>query len=422
MKKSCFSFFVLILIVFTAFFISPSVFGQSYRLFSSELDQIMKRAKWQIGPFKVYPTIQFRNIGYDDNVYYQQEEDNPVSDYTGTVSPEIRVYLLFRNRLILSFLENPEYVFYLKEKRERAFNNRYSPRLKILLFNRFVLSGDYHYSKRRRRASSEFDMRTDELVKGCTGQIFSETARGTSFGFSGSIEKIRYEDIPGQEIPLSDTLNREERSGHLEFYYRIFSESYFFISGGYTEYNFEDPQAHWRNSRSYQVYSGIRFPLLGKVRGTLSLGYKKFVPKTEGRKRFSGIVGNTNLDFRIWRFNFRLNYSRDNPFSYSTNIYFIEDRYGGGISFYLTEYLRVDYNLNYGESNYPEPFSFQTPEGKYEEIKRKDKYYIHTLGFVFRVVDNIGIGLMLNFWKRSSNYLWENRGRMFIGGYVTYEF
>ena len=88
-----------------------------------------------VGPFRIYPTIQFRNIGYDDNIYYQREDDNTISDYTATVSPEMNVYLLFRNWLILSLSENPEYVYYMKEKRERAFNNSFSPGLKLLLFH-----------------------------------------------------------------------------------------------------------------------------------------------------------------------------------------------------------------------------------------------------------------------------------------------
>jgi len=116
-------------------------------------------------------------------------------------------------------------------------------------------------------------------------------------------------------------------------------------------------------------------------------------------------------------------FSRDCYFSYwSNSLYFIEDRYGSGISFYLTKFLRLDYNFNYGEASYPELMLLQMPDGQYEEIKRKDTYHIHTAGFVVRIIRNTGIGLMFNFWERESNYFWENRNREFIGGYVTYEF
>ena len=235
MKRNIISLLLMI------FLFSGPGYGQTYRSFRYELDQITKKARWKVGPFRIYPTIQFRNIGYDDNVYYQREEDGPISDYTVTISPEIKTYLLFRNYLILSFTENPSYVYYFKQKRERRWNNTISPEFKLLLLNRFVVSGCYSYNNRRRRASSEFDVRANEMIKGYYGSFFYETARRTSFGFSGSVRKISYEDItlPGQEIYFSRVLNREERNGRFEFYYRVFSGSLFFIIWGYTENNFD---------------------------------------------------------------------------------------------------------------------------------------------------------------------------------------
>ena len=407
------------------FLFSISVYGQGYRTFRWEQEQIIKRAKWHIGPFRLYPTIRLRNIGYDNNVYYQREEDNPISDYTGTFSPEVKIYLLFRNFLILSLTESPEYVYYFKQKRERRWNNTIIPEIKFLFLNRFVISGRYSYRNRRWRATSEFDVRANELRESYKGSLFYETARRTSFGISASLDRISFEDItlPGEEIYLSRLLNREERSGNLAFYYRVFSESFFFLSGGYTEYRFEHIQSRWRDSYSYQALSGIRFPFLGKVRGTLSLGYKKLLTRREEKKGFSGLVGNTSLDFRIRRFGFRFQYNRDCHFSYwSNSIYFVEGRYGAGISFYLTKFLRLDYNFSYGEANYPELMPLQMPDGRYEELKRKDVYRIQKAGFVFRIIKNTGIGLMVNFWERESNYFWASRNRRFIGGYVTYEF
>jgi len=424
-KKIIFSFFYLITLFLMFLLGSIYSYAQGYRTFRWEQEQIIKRAKWRIGPFRLFPTINFRDIGYDGNVYYQREEDNPISDYTATFSPQAKVYLLFRNFLILSLTENPEYVYYFKQKRERRWNNTISPEIKFLFLNRFVISGRYSYRNRRRRASSEFDVRANELRESYRGSLFYETARRTSFGISASLEKISYEDItlPGEEIYLSRLLNREERGGNLEFYYRIFSENFFFISGGYTEYKFEHIQSRWRDSYSYQAYSGIRFPLFGKIRGTLSLGYKKLLPRREDKISFSGLVGSTSLDFRLGRFGFRFQYNRDCYFSYWTNsMYFIEDRYGGGISFYLTKFLRLDYNFSYGEANYPELMPLRMPDGRYEELKRKDIYRIQTAGFVFRIIRNTGIGLMVNFWERESNYYWASRNRRFIGGYVTYEF
>jgi len=425
MKKILYIFFLLDISLCSLILFSSIIYGQSYQTFQSEIREITQRAKWRLGPFRIYPTIQFRDIGYDDNVYRKREEDNPISDYTATISPQVRVYLLFRNWLILSFMENPEYVYFVKEKRERSFNNNYSPSLKFLILHRFVLTGNYQYIRRRRRATSEFDIRANERRREYRGSLFYETARGTSFGISAMESKIAYEDItlPGEEIDLSRRLNREERNSSFEFYYRAFSESFFFINAGYTEYNFEYKESQWRNSYSYQIYSGIRFPLLGRLRGTLSLGYKTLKPRRKGIKSFSGLVGNTGLNLRTGRFGFRVQYNRDSWFSFSTsNIYFLEDSYGAGISLYLTGFLRLDYDFSYRESNYPETLRITLPQGNFQEIKRKDTYYIHSLGFVIRVIRNTGVGIRYNYWERDSNIPRVGRKRWFVGGYITYEF
>jgi len=420
------SFCLLFISIFVStLLLSICLYGQSYQTFSSELQQIISKTKWRIGPFRVYPLIQFKDIGYDDNVYYKRKEDNPISDYTATFSFQARVYLLFRNYLILSLVENPEYVYYLKQKRERRLNNLISPSIKLLLFNRFFIGGGYLSHNRRYRASSEFDVRANEITKGYNGNFFFETARKTSFGFSIAERSISYEDItlPGEEIFLSRALNRTEKTGSFEFYYKILSEKFFFLNGGYTIYNFKHIESRWRDSYSYQFYSGIRFPLLGRVRGTFSLGYKKLTPKRTYKRSFSGLVGNTSLDIRTGRFGFRFQYNRDSYFSYYTNnVFFLEDRYGTGISFYLTRFLRLDYDLIYSEINYPEAVLIIRPDNTFGEVKRHDIQHLYIGGVVIRIIRNTGLGVRINYWDRKSNIRWVERNRWYIGLYLTYAF
>lgn len=166
------------------------------------------------------------------------------------------------------------------------------------------------------------------------------------------------------------------------------------------------------------------FPLLGRVRGTLTLGYKRFTPKIEVKRGFSGLVGNTNLNMRIRRFGFRVQYIRDCEFSFfENNIFFLEDTYRAGISFYLSQFLRLDYDFTYGESSYPESIRIRRPDEQYEEITRHDIYRLHTVGFVIRIVRSTGIGLRGTHWQRRSTIPGVgNRNRWFLGAYVTYEF
>jgi hypothetical protein len=218
-------------------------------------------------------------------------------------------------------------------------------------------------------------------------------------------------------------LNREERSGKGEFNYRIFSDSFFFINGGYSEYSFEYAQSRYRDSYSYEGYAGIRFPLLGRARGLLSLGYKKLIPRTESVKGFSGLVGNTLVDLRLGRLSYRLEYVRDIPFSaYTNSFYYVGNRYGLGVSYYLNKFIRLDYNFRQGKNAYPEPTQVRLPSGDLVEIKRLDKYLYHTGAIVIRIIRSTGIGVEFNYLKRDSNYPGLNIKRYFVGGYLTYDF
>jgi hypothetical protein len=411
--------FLLIVTIFKTY-----VHGQSNQTFNSELNSIKERAKWRLGPFRIYPTLQL-SAGYDNNIFGTYKQLGPVSDFVATVSPQLTIYLPFRNWFILSLFESPQYVYFAETENERALNNSYSLAFRMLVFNRFSLSGAYESAKTKERISSEIDRRIFGQIDGYSGSIFLETARSTSIGFSGYLRQFRYENVTlsGSVTPISREFNRDERNIRMEFYYRLFADSSFFMNFGYTNYTFIDPEARFRDSYSYQFYTGIQFPLLGRTRGTLSLGYKKFVPQDESLKAYYGLVGNTSLYFRLGRFGLRLQYIKDVPFSYEyNNIYFIDNRVGAGISLYLSQSIRLDYGFSYGEGNYPEEFLIQLADGALEEIKRIDVYRYHSVGIVFRIFRNTGIGLTANYWERLSNYFLYSEDRFFLGALLTYAF
>jgi hypothetical protein len=399
--------------------------GQTYETFEARQTTILDQARWRIGPFRLLPAFQLRDVGYDDNVYYLSRTEQPIGDFTATISPSLTAFLLYRHWIILSVHENPEYVFFFKQKSERSWNNNFSPEIRLRLPGNFSLTGNYRFQKTRRRASSEFDVRANEKDRSYGGQLFYETPRRTAIGLSAQVLRISYEDVlfPNQQQYLSVALNRKETSGNFEIYYRIFSESFFFIRGGATQYKFDSLESQWRNSSSRQVYAGIRFPLLGRIRGTLALGYKGFTPTDRGKKPFSGLVGNSRLDYRAGRFDFRVLYGRDCQFSYFLDyIYFLENVLGSGMSYYLTPFLRLDYDFTYGQNGYPEPVLVRQPGGEWTSLLRRDRSNTHTVGAVVRVVRNTGIGIQYNYWQRTSNYSVENRSRWFLGGYITYDF
>ena len=378
---------------------------------------------WKLGPFKVHPIFQF-DLGYDNNIYSTPESIEPVKDYVATVTPQFTFYLPYSDWLIMSFQEIPQYVHYFDTPEERAFNNGIVPAVRLLIFRHWALSGSYQRLRSKLRVSMEIDRRIFQEIEGQTGSLFYETIRGTAVGIAVSVNRLRYEAaiLPDSESSIATELNREEFDGRIESYYRILTDSHIFASLGYSEYNFSSPEARFRDSYSFQGMVGIRFPLAGETRGTLALGYKELVPRNAALKGYGGLVGNANLRFRRGRFGLRISYVRDTPFSYGKGIYFLDSRLSPGLSYYLTRSIRLDYDFSFGRGDYPDLLPSSSPGSPGEEITRQDRYHSHSAAVVVRLVRDIGIGLMANYWKRASNYRLIEIDRLFLGLYLTYEF
>jgi len=404
--------------------IAPDLDGQTYIPFRTELESIKERANWTLGPLLIDPSLQF-NLLYDDNIYGTYGRQEPIPDYIASIAVPFSIHLPFRNWLILSFTDNPEYLYFFELENESTFNNSYSLGARLLLLNRLVLSGSYGFNRAKYRALSEIEQRISEQIEASSASLFLETVRGTAIGVVGSTRRYAYQDetLPGEATSLSTSLNRKEDDLRLEFYRPTLVDSSFFLNFGYTDYAFDYPQYRYRDSYSYQAYAGIRFPLLGRARGLLSLGYKNLKPREPDREAYSGPVGNTSLDFRLGRFGLRFQLLRDVPFSYyERSVFYIDSRLGAGLSFYLTQNIRLDYDFSIGRNEYPEGILITLPDGTSQEIRRKDDYLSHSGSVVFRILRNTGIGSRISYSERDSNYFMYNSDRWTATIFLIYDF
>lgn len=423
-KKSLFRFCAFFLI-FIIFVFPEDTIAQTYLSFQSELDDIVERTRVRIGPFRIVPRIGFQFLRYDWNVFYQAEDEKPAGDFNSTISPELNVYFIFKDRLILKLTDRISYIHFYKFKDQRRFNNFFSPELKLLFLNRFVLTGTYSSIRDRRRPTSEFNIWANQYRENIRGSLFYETPRQTSIGISYSQNIISYDDItfPGQEVTLSRILNRKEETIEFEFNYSVFSESFFFITGRYTDHDFEHKENFDRTAYSFQSLTGLRFPLVGGITGTFAVGLQQIVPRTQGKEGITGLIGNTSLNFRREWLGARISFIRDFPFSMrDNNVFYVDNRYLFGVSIYPLKFLRIDYDYSLGYSKYPELIPLFYPDGSFENIRRIDNYRIHTLRFVFKLFEAFGLGISLNQWARDSNYLGESRSQLYLDASLTLDF
>jgi hypothetical protein len=363
--------------------------------------------------------------GYDSNVYFRDETNAAIADYTATFGAEVRGYWLFGSSIILSVTESPEYLFYAREKDLRAFSNSFSSGLRLILLRSFSLSADYHVRGHVRRSTSELDRRIRDTATGGAAGLFFETPRGTAVGVTGTLEDFRFKDIAagGPDDIYARALNRRQATAAFEFYYRVFSRSTFFATAGYARYEFVFPEFAWRDGSSLELASGLRFPLLGRARGTISLGWKSFRPVSTERKPFQGLIAASDVTFRAGRLGLNLGYARDMAFSYiQSAYYYVEGRVRAGLSFYLTPSFRIDGSVQSGTMAYPEPQEIWDGTGYVVVDSREDIHRTFSVGPVLRIAGSTGLGLTYNFYRRTSNASGFNVRRDFVGAFLTYEF
>jgi hypothetical protein len=399
--------------------------GQGYQPFREEAEMIRQEKKLRLGPLRIVPVIRLYDVGYDSNIYYANERQEPLGDFTATLSPEVRAHWLVGGSLILSAMENPEYIAYAREAALRTFSNSFSSGLRWLALRRFSLSAEYHDLSHVRRVQSEFDHRIRDTSTGAEASLFYETARGTAVGISGGMEDFRYEDVTSG-VPNESygrALDRRETRASLEVYYRVFSRSYFFSSVTWKSYVFSHEDSAWRDASSIDVSGGFRFPLVGLARGTVRFGWKSFRPDSPLRPSFSGLVAGTSVSFRRGRIGLTLGFDRDNVFSYLESAYYYVDTRGrAGLSLYLLRSLRIDARVAYGTMLYPEPQEVWVDGVPVVVDDREDVHVDVSFGPVVRIFRTAGLGLTFNIYRRTSNAPGYNVRRDFVGAFVTYEF
>ncbi|MBM3295711.1 MAG: hypothetical protein FJY82_14505 [Candidatus Aminicenantes bacterium] len=398
--------------------------AQTYRSFAEEYAGLVRSARLRLGPLLFFPSLTLSNLGYDDNVYYGGPEKSRVRDYHATLSPGLKVYWPFRGTLIAWLRENPEYVFYLRESYQRALKNSWAAGARYLLFHRFALDAEYIREARRQRLSREWPVPVDDVVESWQAGVHFETARRTAFGLTAFARRLGYEEVAAGEAAsaLGRLFNRREKGAQAELFYQVFVDGYAFLLGRWMDYAFDDPSQYYRNAREASLGLGIRFPLLGRLRGTLNLGYKNFEATAEGLKPYRGLTGDTGLDFQSGRFILRLAYKRDIVFSvYEGAGYYVEDGWGGGLSFRLTRVFKVDYNYEAGRTAYPgwigeAESDFGAASG------RKDRQIQHAFGLTVRLSKALGVNVAWNALRWRSTLPSFDRSRNYLGVNLTTDF
>ncbi len=399
------------------FLISVGLWGQTAQVFYGQVNDVIQKTRFMIGPLRFYPYFKFSSFSWVSSVFGLTDTLRNISDLVIAPSPELTAYLVFKRSLILSFTENPEYYFYLSNAKYRGFTNAYRAEARWLFLNRFIITGRYENQTQRTLGYVELDRVVQYSTRGVAARVQSQTARPTSLLLEASWRKLRYSDVGFSEGQISPELNHDEFSAGAELGYRLFSAVQFFLRGRYSEYKFLSQTNVRRNPKATEAMMGFNLPSGGLIGGTFSLGYKRFLSETQSIPGFSGLVGNADLRYRMENLGIlQVSFRRDVSFSMVPGyLYFLDTTLNGAAIFRTTAFLFFRVGGSYSWLIYPREtplLEFGTPQ---DPSAVRDHLAVGQAGFIIRLSPTFGLGLTYQKWFRDSPLI----GRDFNGSLVT---
>jgi len=388
----------------------------------SSLQQMVNSARWKFGLLRVNAAFNLLNAGYDSDIYYGYL-DEPFPDFTLAASVPVQVLVPLSKKIVVDLFDNPQYVFYLDTKNERAWNNTFRGRAHIALENFYIQAGG-GLSNVRRRLSPELDVNFRQKTNRLDGLLLWQVSQQTSLALIYGGADYDYGDGEFGGTNIAERLNRKENFFDLVVYLQPSPRARFFLDGQYGAYAFPEETAADRDARSYGVFGGLEFiPREGelvpaaRVQGSVSLGYIRFDMKDPQFVDGSGLAGTVNLSAELLRrTTARAFYSRGFHFSiYSGASYYIATAYGGGITRLLSRHTSVSYELLLGHGSYPEDEAGGgISQGLYY------RHITHSAGLTLMLTRNLTITFLGTLRRIAFDHTGQARNRNFFGFNLVY--
>jgi hypothetical protein len=400
-------------------FTASAAAAQSESLIQGEVDSAIEQSLWKLGPFRMRPQIRI-GAGYDSNSLSSPAVQ--IDDFAARIAPGIRVVTPLKNRAILEFYEEVDFVYYHRVENLRDIFN--VTRFGGAVGGRKLLFRIYdEFRDGKARPSSEFDIPAERRSNALLATLDLAVGKRHQLTMSYRNNRLRYQDLVPTPLRSTRLLNRIEQSYGLRVSRRLTGKTTAVIEGFYQTMEFDEAEA-LRDGRAVMGQAGFLFNPKSNVRGEALLGYKYMVPEFEAQPEYQGLIGSVDVQMQMGaRLDVTALYSRDTlPSVVRGNWFFIEHRFGGAVDIWVTRSFYVSPGVTFGRNNYPRPTTIINDDGEEVEQPIEDRFDIYSLTF------NQGIG---GFWRayvgadyldRQSNFFLFTKDRLVFSFGVSTDF
>lgn len=377
---------------------------------------VRREARGHFGPFYLTPTVLFKDVGVDNNVFNTAGDQK--SDFTMTVAPRLDVWVPIARRALLKTTVAPDLVWFATYESERSVNPQAEARGEVYL-NRVTLFAERAYRNTRERSNYEIDWRSRHVEDTVRGGV--AIALTPKFSVEAAVRKndLRYEDSDVDGVSLQRPLNRDTRGTQFSGRFRATPLTTLVVRYDTAQDRFEFSPS--RNSNSYRVMPGVEFAPQALIRGMAYVGYRKFTPLfPDALPEFAGIVGELGLSYTLLgSTTFGASYRRDLTYSYSElQPFFVDNSIGASIRRALGS--RFDVLVSADRHRYDYYASLQGTVS--DSIPRIDTTWHYGGSLGFRVGRDGRIGFGVDYVQRESTVGFRTYDNLRFVSNITYGF
>ena len=274
-------------------------------------------AKVHIGPLALSPSISLTNLGVDNNVFNDADQESPKSDFTMTVEPRTDVWLhVGRSILIGSATE--DLVYYRTYVNQRSASGNFKVGILVPL-TRLTLAGNAGYLDTKDRPGFEIDARARRHELAFDGRVEIRVLSKTYVGVKATRQKTDFAtDAVFLGTNLRNELNRTVTTESVTVRHQLTPLTSVNLDLGREQDRFEFSPL--RDSDSTKVSLGVKFDPFALLKGGAALGYRDFTPLVAGVPSFRGLVADVDLSYvALGSTKLSVQGSRDVQYSFDVN-------------------------------------------------------------------------------------------------------
>ena len=353
-----------------------------------------------LGPVGITPSLALRDVGRDTNVF--NERDNPKSDFTLTIVPRAEIVVKPRG-LRLGLTTATEYVYFQTYESERSTNLSSAFRADVLL-SRIQPFFTYSGTSTNARLNSEVDARARHNERALGGGVNVKVGTMTTLGASYKATRFRYdegEEFRDQELSESFDSDITVVEGSAGVQLTTFTQ----LTVAVTHEQQRFDHSSDRDADSLRITPTFSFSPDAVIRGTASVGYRNFKPKSSTLPSYSGLIATVTLATTLFdRHHLDLVVGRDLRYSYDqATPYYLSTGVNATMVTELVGPFDVRANGQY------QVLAYRGDTSAGAERPGDDRVMGYGAGIGYRIRERLRVGLNADWTERESDFS-DDRG------------